>query len=184
MTAVRMAKVPHDVAVASVTDPAAVVLQSLGARALAILISDDRVTALMTRTQLTALATDPAPLAEQAARLPSLVTVESDTDELEPGTLLDLADVLSLLPEVPGALVERGDQPYGVFTRAEVAAALPLEVLAEASSERLGSVPDLPSRRYVCRKCSPPSYRFPRSAGGRPPECRRDWLHGAMELEG
>ncbi|MFD9950566.1 hypothetical protein ACFWYW_43670 [Nonomuraea sp. NPDC059023] len=114
---------------------------------------------------------------------PPLVVVELDGDRVEEAVLLDLADLLGLLTEVPGVLVERDGRPYGIVARADVAAALPLELLEEGS-QRLGNAPGLPSRRYVCRKCEPPSRRLPRSATNGPPVCSRVWSHGPMELEG
>ncbi|MFI6290806.1 hypothetical protein ACIBEJ_04435 [Nonomuraea sp. NPDC050790] len=114
---------------------------------------------------------------------PPLVVVELDGDRIEEAVLLDLADLLGQLTEVPGVLVERDGRPYGIVARADVAAALPLELLEEGS-QRLGGAPGLPSRRYVCRKCEPPSRRLPRSATNGPPACSRVWSHGPMELEG
>lgn len=115
--------------------------------------------------------------------LPPLVTLELEDDRIEESILLDLADLLGLLTEVPGVLVERAGRPYGVVARADVAAALPLELLDEGP-ERLGNVPGLPSRRYICRKCEPPSRRLPRSTTTGLPACSRVWSHGPMELEG
>lgn len=183
MIPVRIAVIPDSVSCTSAADPASLILRRPDLRPLTVLLSEDRPISVVTWAELESLAEHPGSLADQAGRLPHLLTVEPDGELMEESMLLDLAELLSLLPGVPGALVERDGRPYGVLTRREAAAALPLELLGE-TSERLGAAPSLPSRRYVCRKCEPPSYRLPRSTGDQPPDCRRVWFHGAMELDG
>ncbi|MGW2559144.1 hypothetical protein ACWCXB_07825 [Streptomyces sp. NPDC001514] len=142
---------------------------------------DDTVISIVPRDVLEPLAAMPP--SDLLTHLPPLVTVELDDDRIEETVLLDLADLFGLLPEVPGALVERDGAPVGVLTRADTAAALPLELLDDGST-RLGNAPDVPSRRYICRRCAPPSRRLPRSTAAGPPVCALVWSHGPMELEG
>lgn len=142
---------------------------------------DDTVISIVPRDILEPLATTPP--SDLLTRLPPLVTVELDDDRIEEAVLLELADLFGLLPEVPGALVERDGAPGGVLTRADTAAALPLELLDD-SVTRLGNAPNVPSRRYVCRRCAPPSRRLPRSTTAGPPVCGLVWSHGPMDLEG
>lgn len=129
--------------------------------------------AVLARDQLRAL--PDRVLADLGAELPSLVIAEPGALE-EGDRLLELADLLARLPSVPAVLV--GPE---VVARGEVARRLSLDLLA--SDGQLRALPEVPTRRYVCRKCAPPSYRLPRSAG-EPPTCQRVWFHGAMELDG
>lgn len=135
---------------------------------------------IVSRTGLTELNAQSVPLKELASRLPSLISLDVDTDSLDVKTLLATADALSLSPAVPGVLVERDDQAIGTLTRENVAAALPLYLLSE-DDLRVGSTPVAPTACYICRKCVPPSYRLPQTTGQHEPTCRRVWFHGPME---
>ncbi|WP_217572375.1 hypothetical protein [Streptomyces sp. GbtcB7] len=110
----------------------------------------------------------------------ALITVDADPDRLEPAVLLDLALELAHAG-APGAVVLRDDTPVGVIALATLVQALPLELLA-AGRQRLGA-PDVPSLRYECRKCAPPSVRLLRAAQSRAeaPRCTRNFFHGSME---
>jgi hypothetical protein len=117
------------------------------------------------------------------ADLPPLVAVEVEEPGVpDPETLLALAEVLSLIPAV-GVVLERDGAPVEVLSRIEVAQALPLDLLTRSVTRATGT-PDLPTQRYVCRKCVPPSYRLPRTVEQGQPQCRRVWFHGAMEPDG
>jgi hypothetical protein len=182
MISVRITTFPGDgAAPAPARDPGAVLVLAAGP-GLAALTLAGTVIAIAAMSDLQAAVASPGPVPELTRRLPSLVAVELDEDGLPEPVLLELADILGLLPDVPAALVVRDGAPYGVITRADLASALPLELLGD-SAERLGNAPALPSRRYICRKCVPPSRRLPRSTAAGPPECSLVWAHGPMELE-
>lgn len=110
----------------------------------------------------------------------ALITLDADPDRLEPVALLGLARELARAG-APGAVVIRDDAPVGVIALAALVQALPLELLAPGR-QRLGA-PDVPSLRYECRKCAPPSVRLLRVAQSREeaPRCTRNFFHGAME---
>jgi hypothetical protein len=182
MISVRIRTFPDDSASTTpVGDSRAALLLAAGSP-LAGLMLADKVATIAATSVLEAALAGPYPASQVRRHLPALVTVELDEDGLEESVLLDLADVLGLLPDVPAALVERDGMPYGIITRADLASALPLELIGD-SVERLGNAPALPSRRYICRKCVPPSRRLPRSTAAGAPECSLVWAHGPMELE-
>ena len=74
-----------------------------------------------------------------------------------------------------GLVIYQQAEVTGVISRASVAKALPL------SRERIYGDSQVPVRTYVCRKCAPFTYFFPRQ--GDTPTCPKDWLHGLMEQE-
>lgn len=138
--------------------------------------------AVIEADDLAELAEDPAtgaePLAVLAHRFRPLVSVDAEPDELTAQEFYDLAELLGREP-IRGVLVEREGQPAAVIPRSAMAAALDLE---PQGNVRFGP-PDVASLRFVCRKCSPPSFRMPRAVShdGEPPTCRRVYFHGRME---
>lgn len=182
MISVRIRTFPDDSASTMLSTASDAALLPTAGSHLAALVLANKVTAIAAMSVLEATLAGPYPSSQVRRNLPALVTVELDEDGLEKPVLLDLADVLSLLPDVPAVLVERDGMPHGIITRSDLASVLPLELIGD-SVERLGSAPALPSRRYICRKCVPPSRRLPRSTAGGPPECSLVWAHGPMELE-
>lgn len=182
MIPIRIRAFPNDAAGRAPADDSDVALVPTADSALAAFTLAGKVTAIAATSDLEAALASTRPPAELGRDLPSLVTVELDEDGMEEPVLLDLADILGLVPDVPAALVVRNGMPYGIITRADLALALPLELLGDGA-ERLGNAPDLPSRRYICRKCVPPSRRLPRSTAAGPPKCSLVWAHGPMELE-
>jgi hypothetical protein len=104
-------------------------------------------------------------------------------DSLDARALLVIADTLSLLPEVPGVLLERREGPFAAISRAKVAAALPLSLLSE--DELRGEPrPTMPGTRYVCRKCVPHSVHISLAPSPEAPSCRKVWFHGPMTPDG
>jgi hypothetical protein len=141
-----------------------------------------RPVAVADRRGLALLGAGTAPLRDLVLLLP-LVTVEAEGDSLDAWALLVIADTLSLLPEVPGVLLERREGPFAAISRAKVAAALPLSLLSE--DELRGEVrPTMPGTRYVCRKCVPHSVHIPLAPSPEAPSCRKVWFHGPMTPDG
>jgi hypothetical protein len=138
---------------------------------------------VMSWADLAGLAAQETPLMRLAEHLPPLVSLDVTGEALDEDTLLATADALALSPAAPGVLVERDGQAIGVLARNKVAAALSLDLLGKGDA-RFGVIPDVPTRRYICRKCVPPSYRLPRITGAQAPACRRVWFHGPMEPDG
>jgi hypothetical protein len=135
---------------------------------------------LVTAEDLAALPADrPAALADLAAQLPSLVSVRDKPEMLSAAEITGLATLISGR-NVRGVLVDDGVRPVGALSRDSVAGALALDDL-RVFGRRLGS-PRVPCLEFVCRKCVPPTYRLPRSAGTEAPVCRRSYFHGPMEL--
>ncbi len=142
-----------------------------------------RPVAVADRQGLALLGARTAPLRDLVLHLPPLVTVEAEGDSLDTRALLIIADTLSLLPEVPGVLLERREGPFTVISRAKLAAALPLSLLSE--DELRGEPhPTMPSSRYVCRKCMPHSVHIPLTPSPETPSCRKVWFHGPMVSDG
>jgi hypothetical protein len=135
---------------------------------------------LVTSADLAALeATAPAGLADLASRLPELVTVQDTPDLLSPREVRILAGLIA--GRGTGAvLVDDGARPVGALPRESIADAIDLDDL-RISGRRWGP-PQVPALEFVCRKCVPPTYRIPRSAGSEAPVCRRSYFHGPMEL--
>ena len=131
---------------------------------------------------------EPLLLSGLSGRLPPLISIDiGENRVVDAETLLTLVDTLARSRTTPGVLVEHDEEPLGVLARVDVAAILPVEWLSQGEHRYgpgYGPVPDVPTRRYVCRKCAPPSYRLPRSTGGAAPNCRRIWFHGPMEPDG
>jgi hypothetical protein len=136
--------------------------------------------AVLGAVELDALPRNSASLAGLADQFPSLFVLAGEPDELTDSELLDLAELLGR-EDLPYVLLEREGLAAGVIPRIAVAAALPLNLLDDRS-ERSGH-PDVPALRYVCRRCTPPSFQMPRTPlpDGQPPRCRRVFFHGAME---
>ncbi|GGN30562.1 hypothetical protein [Streptomyces fuscichromogenes] len=110
----------------------------------------------------------------------SVVVVGTEPDILEAETLLTLA--LELVHgNTTGAVVLNASGPAGIIARDILIQAIPLELLT-ANRQRQGT-PDIPSLRYQCNKCDPPSVRLLRAAppGDKPPRCVGDFFHGPME---
>jgi hypothetical protein len=111
-------------------------------------------------------------------RFPPLVTLAAEPDELEFDELVELAELVGR-EGVRGVLLE--GEGFAVLSRRALAEALPLEAL-DPGGVRYGT-PDVAPLRFVCRKCTPPSYLLPRTLNGDPPTCRRVFFHGLMESE-
>jgi len=137
---------------------------------------------LVTAEDLAALqATAPAGLAGLAARLPDLIGVQDKPEILSPREISVLARLISGR-HVSAVLVDNGARPVGALSRDSISGAIDLADL-RISGRRWGS-PQVPSLEFVCRKCIPPTYRMPRSAGSEAPVCRLSYFHGPMELLG
>ncbi|MFD5469539.1 hypothetical protein [Streptomyces sp. NPDC127105] len=106
--------------------------------------------------------------------------MDTEPDILEAETLLTLALEL-VRGDTTGAVVLNASGPAGIIARDTLIQAIPLELLT-ANRQRQGT-PDIPSLRYQCNKCDPPSVRLLRAAppGDKPPRCAGDFFHGPME---
>ncbi|BBC30198.1 hypothetical protein SGFS_014920 [Streptomyces graminofaciens] len=114
------------------------------------------------------------------SRLGPVVTIDAEPDVLEPDTLLELALAVTHSGAV-GALVLSDSGPVGVVARDALIQAIPLELLT-ANRERQGT-PDIPSLRYQCTQCDPPTIRLLRAVqpDDQPPRCVGNFFHGPME---
>jgi CBS domain-containing protein len=121
-------------------------------------------------------------LSELLERLPSLVVVDEAVDILDTEDLMDMARLLKEA-QTPGLIVYREDKVVGVISRSAVARALPLSAIASSSAERLYGAASMPTRTFICRKCTPLKTRRRPSLGDEIPTCPRDWFHGPMERE-
>ena len=129
---------------------------------------------------LSAMRSDTASLRMLATRLPSLITMELDGDCADAHALLALADTLSQLPTVPGVILERNNETSIAFSRVDIAAVLPLELLSGDELRGDTGPTDL-KVRYTCGKCVPPSFHITKPMDQRVPTCRRVWFHGPMQ---
>lgn len=154
-------------------------LDRVDAEYVVVVTSDGNPLAVLGRPELAGLGTTTDTLTTVAHRLPPLVVIGGDPDELDLDELFDLAELV-VREGLRFVLVERDGQPSGVVPRNAISEALPLDLLD--TGVRAGN-PNVPALRYVCRKCAPPSFQLPRVPGenGRPPNCRRVFFHGSME---
>nr|WP_146173733.1 hypothetical protein [Saccharothrix carnea] len=115
-----------------------------------------------------------------ADRMPALVVLAAEPDALATAELLDLAELVGRTG-IQSVLLEAGGRPVGVVPRAALAAAVPLDLL-DGRGVRAGD-PNVPALRYVCRRCTPPSFLLLRTPlpDERRPTCRRIFFHGTME---
>ncbi|MEV0680444.1 hypothetical protein AB0I60_28410 [Actinosynnema sp. NPDC050436] len=154
--------------------------ERVNAEFIVVVTSDGNPLGVLGVPELAELAATSETLTAVAHLFPTLVVVGGDPDELAPDELFDLAELV-VRERLRFVLVERDGQPAGVVPRAAIADALPLDAL-DGLAVRTGN-PMVPALRYVCRKCAPPSFQLPRvpAEGGRPPNCRRVFFHGATE---
>jgi CBS domain-containing protein len=122
------------------------------------------------------------PLTELLDRLPPLLVVDGEVEDLDVKDLKQFARLLQQT-RAPGLVVYQDNQVTGVVPRSAIARALPLTAITSTSTKRLYGDANVPARTFICRKCSPPSPRRRPRQGDEAPICPRDWLHGPMERE-
>jgi hypothetical protein len=159
--------------------PASTVVDALGklesASSQFIIVTDEnaRPQALATKADL-ADRPSGTTLIDLIPHLPSLLTVEADLVCDQPV----LKDLGMLLKDhaAKGVLVMTDGSIKGVLPRVTVAANLDVSI---TGSQRLYGDPVAVPRCYVCRKCTPSTYRCP--VQGAVPDCPRNLAHGPME---
>jgi hypothetical protein len=169
---------PEPAPVATQTTPAPTALDLLRAEGARFLIveEDGRPQAVLTADELEAAGTRPV------SALAGTAFVVADAP-LDASSLADIA--LTLLHTRAQAVVVLEDEHVvGVLGSDAVAEALPLDDALLDQSRQRGLPGDaaVESRLYVCRKCSPPTYRRPRG-GFEAPVCPRDSAHGLTERD-
>ncbi|TDV40984.1 hypothetical protein CLV71_12150 [Actinophytocola oryzae] len=141
--------------------------------------ADGSTLGVLDEAELTAFDARDTALAALAQRFPPLLVLADHPDELSGDELVDLAELVGRIDAHHVLLVNEG-RPAGVVSRATIATALPLDLLA--ADVRSGD-PDVPALGYVCTRCTPP-YHLRLSTptpDGRPPTCGRIAFHGEME---
>lgn len=122
------------------------------------------------------------PLAELLDRLPPLLVVDGEVEELDVEDLKQFARLLQQT-RAPGLVVYQDNQVTGVVPRSAIARALPLTAITSTGTKRLYGDASVPARTFICHKCNPPPPRRRPRQGDEAPLCPRDWLHGPMERE-
>ncbi|MFE5565721.1 hypothetical protein ACFQ68_12080 [Amycolatopsis japonica] len=174
--AVEPAVVGDDLSAAAAVEA----MTSAGVDALVVRSADGHVLAALDEPALATLADTDAPLAELADQMPALIVLGAEPDEFSDEELTDLAEMVSATSS-PAVLLVGGARPVGVVFRRSLASALSLTSMA-MDATRAGN-PNVPALRYVCVKCTPPSFQLLRAPepDGRAPSCTRLFHHGVME---
>lgn len=115
-------------------------------------------------------------LSDLIGKLPSLLVTDKPIDNLE---IEDLEQYLVYINETKaeGIIFCNGSKILWVLPREAIVKCLENNIICELIS--LPGVINYPTKGFICKKCSPPTYRFPRR--GHNPICPKNPLHGEME---
>lgn len=128
--------------------------------------------ALLSQSQLTQL--EQTRILADLPELPPLLVVDANKWTIK--RVKQISDLLKKNKAWCGLIIYQQSEISGVISRTSVAKALPIKI-----SERIYGDPQVPLKTYICRKCNPPTYSFPRQ--GNTPTCPKDLSHNLMEEE-
>jgi hypothetical protein len=135
---------------------------------------------LVTSEEIARLECEPSlNLAQCLSQLPPALVVP-DLDLLKKQDCLQRISSWLDETQAPGVIIYQQNQVKGVVSWEAIAKVLDGDSLTLEDKRTYGDS-QVPVKSYICRKCIPPTYVFPRQ--GDTPTCPKDWLHGSMEEE-
>lgn len=115
-------------------------------------------------------------LSDLIGKLPSLLITDKPINTLE---IEDLEQYLLYInkTKAEGIILFNDNKIFGILPREAIIKRLENNLVCELISLPGGI--NSPAKGFICKKCNPPTYRFPRE--GYSPMCPKNPLHGEME---